>query len=224
MALEAVEEVYGSIEQFALFVLTDNREILDSSRSITLRAEEANLPPNVLSFLLTQSRAFRRLMREMIVNESFDLFSERKHIEMVKAAATNARKKEVVTPKGVLAHVDHSPDEIMKAGEYLNKYRGTPLSGTESSSGPSLVINFGHPEVGNGEKTITLEAAGSGEEYPTGFKRLRAGGLPPSGVRKRYFTGESQPNEGHALTRAGGELDFDSQEAPSSQENSEIEE
>lgn len=220
-ALERVEDVYGSVEQFALHILTEAPAVLDSSKAITLRASEASLEPMVLNFLLTQSQAFRRLMRQVMVNQSFDLASEHKHIEMVKTAATNSKKKEVVTPRGFIAEVDHSPDEVMKAGEYLNKYRGTPLNSGETQRGPSLIINFGGPMGGDGdEKTLTVE----GSESPTGFKRLRAGGLPPPGAQKRFSAGEGSPGERHALTREGSELDLYSEEAKSKARNPQIDE
>lgn len=214
-ALEAVEEVHGSIEQFALFVLTEAKDVLKSDKSITLRAQQVGLEPQTLNYILTQSTAFRRLMREVIVNQSFDLEAEVQHIERVKIAATNSQRKEVVTPKGVLAKVDYSLDEVVKAGEYINKYRGTPLSAGETRTGPNLVINFGSPEGGRDGKTITVEGQ---EVAPTGFKRLRAGGLPPSGAQKRYLAGKNGGGERHALAREGGELDFDSEEARSAAE------
>lgn len=220
-ALEAVEEVHGSIEQFALFVLTDAKDVLKSENSINLRAQKVGLEPQVLNYILTQSTAFRRLMREVIVNQSFDLEAEVQHIERVKVAATNSEKKEVVTPKGVKTTVDHSLDEVVKAGEYINKYRGTPLSAGETRSGPTLVVNFGSPEGSRDDKTITVE---SQEVAPTGFKRLRAGGLPPEGARKRYLAGKDGGGKRHALAREGGELDFDSAEARSAAETRKNEE
>lgn len=215
MALERVEEVHGSIEQFALHILTEARDVLDGAKAITLRADKVGLEPQVLNFLLTQSQAFRRMMRGIMVNQVFDLDSEQKHIQRVKIAATDEVKKNVVTSKGTIVKVDHTPEDVMKAGEYLNKYRGTPLSAGEIQSGPSLIINFGSPGGGSGDdgKTITVE------EAPAGFKSLRAGGLPPEGARKRYLAGEVGPAERHALTRTGSELDFDSEEAKSKAES-----
>ena len=215
-ALAAVEDKHGSVEEFVLYAMQpDNELILDSQVSIKKRAEEAGIEPKVLHYLLTQSTTFRRLMGRVLANTRFDMMAEDKHLSKIAKVASGDDQRDVISPTGEKLQVDHDPQTLMKAGEYLHKYRGTPLDGIVAASGHTLILNFPTIQQANGAeddgRTITIGDKGG----PVALNPIEQGALPPEGARKRYREGNSPSEQGHSLTSAGGELDFYSQEAPS---------
>lgn len=223
-AIQAVEEKYGSLEEFALYLIEHgDSTVLSESTSIVKKAEELDLSAPVVTAIMKNSPKFRALMRSIIVNHSFDLDAEAKHVQAVTNIAMNAGRR-VVTNKGTVVNVDNSERGVIEAGKYLNELRETPVSSSRASNGSSIVINFGEviPDgsdevedeegagVGGGasDRTITVEGKTVKPHRP-----LRAGALPPVSARRRYDENSTaKPPFGD--TAVGRDLDFVSQEAP----------
>lgn len=209
--LAEVEQQYGSLEDFVLYALTEVPEILEDNWSLDKKARESGLSLRSIAFLLNRSTKFRQIVRSDIVNQEFNLLSERYHIQEVVKVAVN-RPVSRMSPTGEPSEVDQNPADVMKAGEYLNKYRNTPIDGGPKQNLVGLQVVFGGngPEVSitSGEEVIEVES----KALPaSGYRPGRAGDTPPPDVRSRYEAApdRSQPT---GTPAAGGELDFYSAE------------
>lgn len=187
-AMAVVEQEFGSLDDFAYSVLTDEgmKVALDESKSLILRAEAVGLPLRVFSRILN-SPAFKAALRTSIVNTEFGFYDEQRHVqEIVKVAKGEERK--VMSPKGIVGLVDPNPSDIIAAGRYLNDLRGTTVDGKTGPGGASVNIQIVNANSGESEgPTITVEA------NPAVHQPQRAGGLPPRGVRERGSASSPSP-------------------------------
>lgn len=214
--LAEIEHKYGSLEDFTLHMLTELPEVLEDEWNLEKKARETGLSTRALAFLLNRSAKFRALIRSDLVNQEFSLISERDHIRAVVDVA-RGRQIERMSPSGEAVLVDQNPADIIKSGEYLNKYRNTPIDGGAKQNfvGFQVMFGGGGPEVtiANGEKTIEIESQGGREALPaSGYRPGRAGDPPPEGVRGRYASAGAGAGD-KGPTGPGGELDFSSSEA-----------
>lgn len=192
-ALAIIERDHGSLEDFAIEVLSEKRDALDSSIPITKRAQMVGLPVTVFARILASSQ-FRQMLRVDLVNDAFDIEAEREHVSAISNVA-RGRQKAVVTPQGQLAHVDQSPRDVMEAGRYLNELRGTPID-KGSQSAPSVVINIGQAEGPSEDERVPTTIDVAVEPH----QPQRAGSLPPPGIRARLgetASGDAPVGESH---------------------------
>lgn len=214
--LAEIDQKYGSLEDFTLHVLTELPEVLDNEWNLEKKARETGLSTRAIAFLLNRSPKFRALIRSDLVNQEFNLIYERQHIAAVVDVA-RGQQIERMSPSGEAIQVDQNPADIIKAGEYLNKYRNTPIDGGPKQNFVGFQVVFGgqgqEVTVTTDERTLEVEAKGRPEALPaSGYRPGRAGDPPPEGVRGRYeATAASASAKNPAGT--GGELDFYSREA-----------
>ncbi len=197
-ALAEVEAKYGGLEELVLHLLTEAPEVLDLGEGEPLglpaKAERAELSLETTAFVLNRSPQFRALLRSDIVNQVFTLEAERKHIQKVTEIA-KGDDRIVASPRGGTVQVSQVASDVIKAGDYLNKYRGSPLD--EGKGGPMLPfqINF----IGREEVQVTQLGGGSGADRPieahftaqpeaesAGYQPQSAGDLPPEAARRHY--------------------------------------
>jgi hypothetical protein len=213
-AVEYVEEAYGSMENFAIFCLTEGTKVLDSAVGVVERAKIAGLPVNALAYLITKSPKFRLVMRSAIANTQFGLLEEQEHVQTVVGIARNKGRK-VVTNKGNTTMVDNTERGIIDAGRYLNELRGTPLDSSQKGVNVGVNVVFGQAEAAldhDPGRTITV----AGHQINP-HKPLRAGALPPSGALSRYQAGATGHGSGGAAGPYGSDLDFTSAESPTAE-------
>lgn len=191
-AIAIIEREHGSLEDFAVLILSEHREALNTDVSIMKRAQMVGLPVTVFSRIIASSQ-FRQMLRVDLVNKAYDIEAEMSHVGKVVEVASG-KEKAVVTPQGHLAYVDQNPRDVMEAGRYLNELRGTPIE-KASQSAPSVVINIGQATPGGEDVSPTIDVA------LEPHRPQRAGALPPAGVRARLgetVSGESptrQPDD-----------------------------
>lgn len=217
VALEQVTDKYGSLEEFALFCLTDGKAILQTNVSITKKAKVSGVDADALNFILQNSEKFRALMRSVLVNKEFDLAQERNHVKTVVGIATNAGRK-VVTNKGNTVSIDNTERGVLDAGRYLNELRNTPVKSGEGSNTAPVTIIFGaaggeQKELDDDGKTITVDGGTLKRHSP-----LKAGALPPPAVRARYTGPDAKQKPPFGDSAIGTDVDFDSTEAPGSED------
>lgn len=227
-AIERVEKRYGTLEEFAVFCLTEAPEILSMSIGPVQRAKVAQMDLETLDFLVTKSPKFRVLMRSAMANGAFGLAEEFEHISSVVKIATN-RGKTVVTNKGDIVTVDNTEKAVIDAGRYLNEYRGTPLEASQKATQVGVNVVFGvipgyYPgqDAQDGSE-IPLPGANGDAESRTitiaGHKvsphtPLRPGALPPPGARARYGGVQNANGTLGAKSALGTDLDFATTESP----------
>ena len=175
-ALAIIDRDYGSIEDFALDILSEKRDALDESLPMVKRADIAGLPLTVFARIIS-SPSFRAILRTELVNTAFGIETESKHIEAV-ASVAKGDSRLVMNAKGDFGKVDQAPTDIISAGKYLNELRGTPIE-KSAGSAPSVIINIGAANKGDADATPTIDVA------VESYRPQRAGGLPPAGIRGR---------------------------------------
>lgn len=231
LALDRVEERYGSLEEFAMFCMVDAPEVLSPDISAPVRAKLTGLDGRTLDFLLTKSPKFRTLMRSAIANSYFGLAEEAAHVKSVVAIATNKGKK-VVSNKGHIVEVDNSEKAVIEAGRYLNEYRGTPLESSQRSATVGVQVVFGGlpaAEAGSvdaaqaGQPVSGADSDGRGRTVTVAghtirpHAPLRPGQLPPPGARARYG-GVASGHDPLGTPRAvGSDLDFSTADSPTAE-------
>jgi len=236
-AIAAVEESYGSLEDFAFHVLSEHPEVLESETALAQTARLLSLDPGVVYFILNRSMRFRMLIRSDLVNQEFNLVAEKEHIREVKKVAVNTPQQRM-TAKGDMVEVGQAPGDMMAAGTYLNKYRGTPIDQGRERMMVGVQVNFvggtGNAESTHDSANRELLEGGTGEGSASGDGRRavnvealsaenaqgevvyhhvarRAGDLPPSAARERYRIADGRQID--AVGSPGGEYDFYSAEA-----------
>jgi hypothetical protein len=231
LAIDRVEERYGTLEEFAMFCMVDAPEVLSPDISGPVRAKMTGLDGRVLDFLLTKSPKFRALMRSAIANTYFGLAEEAAHVKSVVAIATNKGKK-VVSNKGHIVEVDNSEKAVIEAGRYLNEYRGTPLESSQRSATVGVQVIFGGlptPAPGSADATQASQLV-SGTDADGGSRTvtvaghtvsphspLRPGQLPPPSARSRYG-GMAPSHDPLGTPRAiGSDLDFATSDSPTAE-------
>jgi len=178
-ALALIETQYGSLEDFAYLVLTDEakRDVLNESIPLVRRADLAGMP--MVAFVkLMQHPDFKALLRTTLVNRHFDILAETRHLEAVAGVAQNT-KRLVMSSKGTMGMVDQAPSDVIAAGKYLNELRGTPVEqkGVANLGGVQINIYNATREVQ--DVPITIDATASVH------RPQAAGDLPPAGVLGR---------------------------------------
>jgi hypothetical protein len=173
-ALAIIERDHGSLEDFVIFLLSEKKDALSEDIPLVTRAEMVGLPVVVFARLLA-SPSFRSLLRVDLVNMAFTLQDELEHVRTVSRVAKGERRL-VMSAKGDFGEVDQAPTDVIAAGKYLNDLRGTPIE-KGASTGHSVIINIGRPEMPEANAQITIEA----DAVP--YRAQRAGGLPPAGIR-----------------------------------------
>lgn len=230
-AIERVEQRYGTLEEFAVYCLTEAPELLDAAVSSTKKAKIANLDPATLDFLVTKSPKFRVLMRSAIANGLFGLAEEALHIKKVVDIATN-KGKVVVTNKGDLVTVDNAEKAVIEAGRYLNEYRGTPLESSQKATQVGVNVVFGALPGSMDAETAGdgSQAALSGREADAPGRTitiaghqvrphtpLRPGALPPEGARARYGGVPGRDGAVGGPRGVGSDLDFATSDSPTAE-------
>lgn len=185
-ALAVIDRDYGSMEDFAIAVLSEKAEALDESLPMAKRAEAVGLPIPVFARILA-SPQFRALLRMDLVNTAFGIDTERRHVEHMAKVASGARRL-TMSPSGKMGEVDQTPTDVIAAGKYLNELRGTPVDKGQASA-PSLVINIGGIPVGERISVETPTIDVDVEHH----RPQRAGGLPPEAVRGRFGPSVQNP-------------------------------
>lgn len=189
-AVRVVEELFGSLEEFGAWCVFDAPDMLNPDVSLPKKSEISGVPIGALGCLLGRSVKFRGVLRGALANQVFDVMAELQHLRVVAGIAQNEGKR-VLTRSGDIAKVDNSESGVMEAGEYLNRYRGTPVAGGASSGGNTLVLNFqgapAQPSPELEERTVTVAGKPLGVHSP-----LKAGSLPPKAVRGRYSAHDEQ--------------------------------
>ena len=179
-ALAAVEQHFGSLDEFFVQMLEQHPECLDESLPLHQRANIINLPPAVFSRILSLPQ-FRAMIRAELVNKAYGIQHEATHFEQMSRVARN-EKRLVATAKGDLVRIDQLPGDMIAAGKYLNEARGTPVEPRAVGFG-GITINIGSPEVDTsvrlelGEETLDVQARP--------HQPKRAGDLPPPGAQAR---------------------------------------
>lgn len=231
LAIDRVEEKYGTLEEFALFCMVDAPEVLSSEVSAPVRAKMTGLDGRVLDFLLTKSPKFRALMRSAIANTYFGLAEEASHVKSVVAIATNKGKK-VVSNKGHIVEVDNSEKAVIEAGRYLNEYRGTPLESSQRSATVGVQVIFGGlptPAPGSADEATAHQLVSGADHH--GSERtvtvaghtvrqhspLRPGQLPPASARARYSGMEAGSDPLGTPRAVGSDLDFATADSPTAE-------
>ncbi len=179
-ALAAVEQHFGSLDEFFVQMLEDHPECLDESLPLAKRADIINLPPAVFSRILSLPQ-FRAMIRAELVNKAYGIQHEATHFEQMSKVARNERRL-VATAKGDLVYVDQLPGDMIAAGKYLNEARGTPVEPRAGGFG-GITINIGNVESSApvrlelGEEVLDVQARP--------HQPKRAGDLPPPGAQAR---------------------------------------
>ena len=240
-ANDQIEDMYGSIENFAEVLYFDYPEVLSGDKGVIDAAAELGVDPRTLDYFLRKSTAFRAMLRSMLTNDIFDIYSESEHLKAVAGIATN-RGRTVATPSGKVVEVSNTEKAVMDAGEYLNSYRGTPLKGEAAKNAATVNITFGGAPVVDPYAERTLDATGqpsrsgrptagndgkaSEEGRPRAHRPLTAATPPPSGTQKRYsrqiqqaLSGADGADTGLRDTDVGADFDFVSDRAEQREED-----
>lgn len=230
-AIAIVEQKYGTLEEFAVFCLTEAPKVLDAGVSPAEKAKLVDLDMATLDFLATKSPKFRVLMRSALANGLFGLAQEAEHVKQVIRIATN-QGRTVVTNKGDIVTVDNQEKAVIDAGRYLNEYRGTPLDSSQKATSIGVNVVFGvnpGPQSGQ-EADYAAQGALPGREadHPSRtitiaghqvrpHSPLRPGSLPPEGSRARYG---GLPHGDGTVRPAGGvgsDMDFTTGDSPTAE-------
>lgn len=198
-ALTVIEREFGSVEEFAYRLLSDDelKLALDESQPLTKRAELVGLPLGVFARVIS-SPAFRTILRADLVNAAYGLQAEAKHISEVSQIA-QGKKRLVMSPKGTFGEVDQAPADIIAAGKYLNELRGTPVeSKGGAGGGAGITINIHNANNESPERVEVTDVSFAVQDAPDVHRPARAGQLPPPGV-----LGRGSPAAPRAATQLG---------------------
>lgn len=221
-ALKVVETVYGSLEDFAYYILDVEPAIMQSDLGIQRRAELARVPPDAMQ-AIARSPAFRKLLGSMMSRTAFGIIEEQQHLEKVVHIAKGGGKTIIDQKTGKPVQVDNDEKAIMAAGEYLNRYSGTPLDTAKESSGTrlnivlvgSLAQGLGGPE--SGQDVIDVESVPVVQGVPLEpHQSLLPGQLPPRAALARQREAEGPVGQAGRPRVAGTDLDFTTPDSPTS--------
>lgn len=201
-AREEIKEAYGSLEEFAAFAAFEEPRILESGVPLEKRAKLAGVSPSAM--LVFNSKDFARIQREMIVMKEFGAEEQIEHFRQVAKIARNRNLRR-----------SYRPQDIMAAGEYLERAKGVPMERREQNIVVPIQVNFPGPEaVEGGIPDSNAQDAGNTIEHYQAEDRAssggsehsprRAGDLPPQGARA--FRQQARQRQ---LTRQGVQLGSD---------------
>lgn len=220
-ALKRVETVYGSLEDFAYYILDTEPAIMQSDLGISRRAELARLPLDAMQ-AIARSPAFRKLLGSMMSRTAFGIIEEQQHLEKVVKIAKGEGKTVMDQKTGRAVQVDNDEKAIMAAGEYLNRYSGTPLDTPKDTSGTRLNIVLvgsltpgsldpGAGAGGGGSEVIDVDSVPTVQGVPLEpHQPLLPGQLPPRAALDRQLQAEGAMGKERHSRVAGTDLDFTS--------------
>lgn len=212
-ALEPVEDLYGSIEEFAATVMDVCPGYVEGDYGASEAAQALELPLSAFMRAIREP-AFNKVLDQLAAYSEYS-FRERKVAMRNLASIARSRKKTVMTRSGEPAEVDRDADEMIKADSHLRKIQGQPLEGERRQGGGGITIIFGGQD-GQSLQEVTIDveanepsdegqADDAGEEVSDGYRGSKMGDLPPPGAR-RFYGDDSDGSEKQAALDP--ELDF----------------
>lgn len=181
-----VEERYGSLEAFAVFILEEHPDLFTPKYTPKHREKITGIPAKHL-LTLKGSLQFRRLISSEIIQREFGIETEIEHVRVVVAKSTDP-----------LADVK----DIIAAGRYLEERRGTPLGVNERQVLPMIQINTG-PQLywyGDGDaQAQALDGPSIRGLPPSRHKPKVFGDEPPDAVKNRVLVSGTQDSRPFAL-------------------------
>lgn len=172
------------MSDFALAVISNCPTFLDGEYSIAVLAQKLNLPPEYLGKAIHHP-LFRREITALIAAQEFNFAQESAHVKLITGRATSAKS---------------NTKDAISAARYLRELqRNQTESPGDNRAIVPIQINIG---TTRDEPALTIDM---GEPS---FQPAKAGGLPPSAVRRRTSKTDEKGAEKIHGVRVGSDLDF----------------